>query len=60
MFPLSLHPEGARLPNLILPVLNEMFILHQELISLNTIPMRFARIEEAEGPGLSQNEPWPG
>lgn len=56
MFPLSLHPEGARLPNLILPVLNEMFILQQVLISLNITPLRFGRMEEAEGPGLSQNE----
>lgn len=61
MFPLSLHPEGARLPNLILPVLNEMFILHQVLISLNITPLRFARIaQSSEGPELSQREPWPG
>lgn len=38
MFPLSLHPEGARLPNLIFPVLNEMFILQQVLIRLNITP----------------------
>lgn len=57
MFPLSLHPEGARLPNLILPVLNEMFILQQALISLNITPLRFFSVEEAEGPGLTQSDP---
>lgn len=47
--------KGARLPNLNLPVLNEMFILHQVLINLNITLLQFARIEEAEGPGLSQS-----